>query len=563
MKKYRWQLIILFLTGLVVGTLLFLERRGGFGEIGTPQPVEGGVYTEALIGNLERLNPLIDHINSPDRDVDRLIFSGLVKFDSLGLPENELAEKIGISQDGTLYNILLREDLKWHDGIDLTSKDIVFTIELMRAGDGIVPTDISQLWNSVEVIAFDDRNLQIKLPEPYSPFMDYLAFGILPEHVFGKMNLQQIVNSSLNLQPVGSGPYMFSELLMDGNEISGVKLKVFEDYAGTAPFLQEIIFRYYPDSQSAFQAYKDGYVQGIGKITSDQLSDALADANLSVYTGRLPQISMIMFNLNDQSLPFLQDANIRKALFLGINRTGLINEVFNGQAIQANSVILEGTWAYNKNIPVVDYNVEEAAILLKQAGYVITGEENPVRKKDDQELTFRLSYPDDPVHQQVAEYLEQNWKKLGIYISLQPVSPDVFVSEKLVTRDFEVALVDLDLSQNPDPDPYPFWDLGQAANGQNYTQWSNRLASDSIEQARVTVDFQERMRLYHNFQAIFAEDLPALPLYSPVYNYAIDAQIQGVSMGPLFDTRDRLATITNWYLVARVSNQAPETPEGN
>ena len=80
--------------------------------------------------------------------------------------------------------------------------------------------------------------------------------------------------------------------------------------------------------------------------------------------------------------------------------------------------------------------------------------------------------------------------------------------------------MDLNLSQTPDPDPYPFWDLGQAASGQNYSQWDNRIASDTIEQARITVDLAERMRLYHNFQSIFASELPALPLYYPVYNYA-------------------------------------------
>ena len=108
MKKYRWQLLVLFLTGLVVGTLLLLEKRGGLGEVNTPQPAQGGVYTEALIGYPQRMNPLLDSTNSVDRDVDKLIFSGLVKFDSRGIPAPDLAETIGISQDGILYNISLK-----------------------------------------------------------------------------------------------------------------------------------------------------------------------------------------------------------------------------------------------------------------------------------------------------------------------------------------------------------------------------------------------------------------------------------------------------------------------
>ena len=109
MKKYRWQLLVLFITGLLVGTLLILEKRGGLGQSGTPQPVEGGVYTEAIIGQLSRLNPLLDNANQADRDIDQLIFSGLVKFDSSGIAQNDLAESIYPTPDGLIYNIKLEE----------------------------------------------------------------------------------------------------------------------------------------------------------------------------------------------------------------------------------------------------------------------------------------------------------------------------------------------------------------------------------------------------------------------------------------------------------------------
>jgi peptide/nickel transport system substrate-binding protein len=75
--------------------------------------------------------------------------------------------------------------------------------------------------------------------------------------------------------------------------------------------------------------------------------------------------------------------------------------------------------------------------------------------------------------------------------------------------------------------------------------------SDTLEQARTTPDMAERTRLYHNFQYLFADQLPALPLYYPVYNYAVDEQVQGISVGPLFNTSDRLANITSWYMVTK------------
>lgn len=559
MKKYRWQLLILFLTGLVVGTLLILEKRGGIGQLGTPQPVSGGVYTEGLVGSLSRLNPLLDAMNQPDRDVDRLIFSGLVKFDSRGMPEPDLAEFVRPSQDGLIYNVALRENLTWHDGAPITTADIVFTVELIQSGEGYISSDLVVFWKEIQLVVLDNLNMQFILPNAFAPFQDYLAFGVLPNHLLGGKTINEIADSSFNLEPVGSGPYQFSEITVENDVITGLKLKAFTANSKAGPYLEEINFRYFADAQSAYQAYMDKYIQGIGEIPDAMLSSALSNTELSVYSGRLPQISMVLFNLNDAGLPFFQDASIRKALLLGLNRQRLINEIFNGQAIIANSVIFPDSWAYLDTLSAIDYDPDQAAMLLKEAGYVITGDDKPVRMKEDAAFRFVLSYPDDELHRLIAESIQNDWKKLSIDVTLEAVPADIFISDKLTPRAFQAALVDLNLSRTPDPDPYPFWDSGQASVGQNYSQWNNRLASDSIEQARVTMDFAERTRLYHNFQAIFEQELPSLPLYYPVYNYGVDSVIQDVSMGPLMDTSDRFATISQWYMTARRS-QGTVTP---
>jgi peptide/nickel transport system substrate-binding protein len=78
--------------------------------------------------------------------------------------------------------------------------------------------------------------------------------------------------------------------------------------------------------------------------------------------------------------------------------------------------------------------------------------------------------------------------------------------------------------------------------------WDDRQASEYLEQARIVVDPAERTRLYRNFQVRFANELPALPLFYPMYTYGVDAQIKGVRIGPLFDTPDRFSTATSWHL---------------
>jgi peptide/nickel transport system substrate-binding protein len=566
MKKLRWQLLIIFLTGLVVGVLLLGEQPQAVSPqagAATQAPIKGGVYTEALVGSLLRLNPLLNLNNSPDRDVSRLIFSGLIRFDSSGAPQPDLAETMGFSQDGTLYNVTLRKDARWHDGQPVTADDVVFTVDLLRKGADVIPADLQDFWKDVECVRLSDKVVQFRLPEAFAPFPDYLGFGILPKHLLNGKTVDQMIDLNFNIQPVGSGPYRFDRLVVENGTINGVVLAAFKDYYGKKPYIDEIVFRYYSDAPAALKAYRDGQVQGIARVTPEILPAVLAEPKLSLYTARQPEMSMVMFNLKSQEASFLQDAKIRRALLLGLNRQGIVDKQLNGQAVVANGPLLPDTWAYYMDLKQVNYDPETARALLKEAGYTLATEGDAVRKKGDVSLRFELAYPDDEHHQAIAEAIRANWAALGAEVILAPVAYENLLKDRLEPRDYSAILVDLNLSRSPDPDPYPFWDQGQSTGGQNYTQWENRVASGYLEQARISVNQQERIKFYRNFQILFNQELPALPLYYPVYSYAVDRDIQGVRVGPLFDTSDRFANVTDWYLAGRPKTDNAVAPASN
>lgn len=556
MKKLRWQLLIIFLTGLVVGILLLGEQPKTISPLDTPVPVKGGVYTEALVGSLMRLNPLLNTYNPPDREVTRLIFSGLLRFNSNGAPQPDLAETWGYTQDGTIYNINLRKEAKWHDGQPVTADDVLFTVDLLRKGSDIIPVDLQDFWKDIEVVKLSDQALQFRLPEPFAPFPDYLTFGILPKHLLDGKTIDAMIDLNFNIQPVGSGPYQFSHLDVEDGAITGITLASFKDYYGEKPYIDEMVFRYYPDSAAAMQAYRDGQVQGIGNVTADILPDVLAEPKLSIFTARQPELSMVMFNLKNQETAFLQDAKVRQALLVGLNRQAIIDRVLKGQAVIADGPILPGTWAYYDELKRTDFDPDAARAMLKDAGFTLANEGDVVRKKEEVALRFELVYPDDEQHQAVAELIRSNWKDLGAEVTLQPVPYESLLKDHLEQRDYQAALVDLNLSRLPDPDPYPFWDQGQATGGQNYTQWENRIGSEYLEQARVMVDMLERAKFYRNFQIIFNQELPALPLYYPVYTYAVDREVRGVRVGPLFDAGDRFSNVTEWFLAGQNKQEA-------
>jgi peptide/nickel transport system substrate-binding protein len=549
MKKLRWQIVVVIVTLVVVGVLLLAQQPGV--QTFLPQPASGGVYTEALVGSASRFNPILDLQNPADRDVDRLIFSGLVKFDARGVPVSDVAESRGTSLDGKIYNFSIRPNAVWQDGEPLTSDDVIFTVDLMKSDASLYPDDVKELWQEVKVNKLDDKTLQFILPEPFAPFLDYAAFPIMPKHLLGNTPIEQIPNADFNLAPVGSGPYKFKRLIVESGKIAGVELEVNQNYYGAKPFIEQVILRYYPTSSAALDAYKQGEVLAISRLSPDVLAEAFKLPNLSIYTGRLPRISMILLNHKNPEKPFLADVKLRKALMLGLNRQYIVDRMLGGQAIIADGPIFPGTWAHYEDIPHIDYDPEAAIELLKNNEYLIPASGGEVRAKEDKLLEFVMLYPDDEQHATIAAQIQKNWALLGVKVNLEAVSYDALVNDRLATRNYDAALVDLNLTLTPDPDPYPFWHQSEATGGQNYTQWDSRTASEFIEQARVTTDTDERTRLYRNFQVIFAQELPALPLYYPVYSFGVDAQVQGVQLPPLFDFSDRYANITDWYLITR------------
>ena len=551
MKKLRWQFLIVAVTLAVVAVLLLTQKTTTVNPI-LPEPASGGIYTEALVGSFGRLNPLLDLNNPADRDVDRLLFSSLVKFDARGIPQPDLAESWGVSADGTIYNVTLRSNASWHDGTPVTTDDVIFTLDLLRTEYSAFSSDVQTLWGGVQITRLNEKNIKFVLTEPFVPFLDYLTFGILPKHLLETVAPDQLANSEFNLAPVGSGPYKFDHLVVESGNISSVVLTVSKDYFGQVPFVEQIVFRYYPSAQSALAAYQAGEVLGISQITADVLSGALIDENLSFYSSRLPRISLILLNLGDQQLPFFQDKKVRNALMLDLNRQWMLDTLLQGQGIIADSPILPGTWAYYDGVNPIGFDPEAAVAELKDAGYILPSN-GSVRTKDNVALSFTLAYPDDDLHSQLALAIQEDWAAIGVEAKLKAVSYASLINDYLTPRTYQAALVDLDLSRSYDPDPYPFWHQAEITGGQNYSQWDNRPASEYLEQARVIADPGVRTRLYRNFQVVFARELPALLLYYPVYTYAMDQRMQGVQAAPLFESADRFNGIASWYLITRRS----------
>jgi peptide/nickel transport system substrate-binding protein len=211
--------------------------------------------------------------------------------------------------------------------------------------------------------------------------------------------------------------------------------------------------------------------------------------------------------------------------------------------------MLPGSWAYNPDLPRYPYDPEQAMALLEQAGWRDENQDG-VREKEGQELAFTILSDDAPHSIAVVQALAQDWARIGVRVTPKPVSFTGILTDYLMPREFEAALVSLELYG--DPDPYPLWHSSQISpKGQNFGGWANREADILMEQGRLTSDKSTRTQLYYEFQRIFKTDLPALLLYYPLYTYGASTAVRDMEVGRLNEPADRFNTFERWYLNTR------------
>ena len=569
MKKFRWQLIIVVAALAAIGLLLVSQQPEVLPQIEQPvdQPSQGGEYREAIVGSPGRLNPVLDWQNTADRSINRLIYSSLIRFDERSVPQGDLADSWAVSQDGKTYNFLL-VDAVWHDGQPVTSEDIVFTANLLRNETFPLPESLKEFWRKIEVEALDEKVVQFRIPEPYAPFLDYLTFGVLPKHIWDGVPPEEFVDSSLNLTPVGSGPYQFDQFTIREGAISGVNLVINQNYYDQVPFIDRISFEYFPDAESALNAIEPAEsvdtdatgVMGIDHVPADQLGAFFDKEGLNLYSGITPRQGMILINMGNQQAAALQDVDVRRALYLGLNRQRIVDQILSGQAILSTGPIIPSSWAYYDGLTPIPYDPDKAVAILKDAEYVLTQDGDNVRAKGDDRLAFELAFPDEFPYPDVANLIKSDWEKIGVAVTLKPVPAASMISEVLEPKNYQMALVELNGMRFPDPDPYPFWHQSQATRGQNYSQWNDRQASEFLEQARTQMDPTIRAQLYKNFQIRFMSELPAFPLFHMVYSFGASDQVQGVRARPIFEPADRFANISDWYLFTSQGAAANQSP---
>ncbi len=560
-KHIRWQAIIALLGSLLLVVLLGHLTAGRTTVL---VPAVGGRYVEALVGYPQQINPLLAYYGAPERDLCALIFSGLTRAEANGDIVPDLAQAWEISEDGQTYTFYLRRDVRWHDGAPFTAQDVAFTIGLIQSADFAGLPELAAAWQDVRTQLVDAYTVVLQLPQAYAPFLEQTTLGLLPSHLLHGVSPAEVFHHSFNQRPVGTGPLRLEILTTEY-----ARLTPHTQYYGPRPYLSTLDFRFYPDAASALSAYGRGEVMAVAGIPPVLLNRAAAQPNLNLFSSPLYGYTLVVLN---NRRPIFADRQIRQALVYGLDRQALIDDVLHGQGIVAHSPIMPGHWAYEPDVQRYHLDHSRAKELLDEAGWRHTRSPEPVpedaslqvpsfhgrREKDGQPFAFTLLTDDDPVHQQLAAALAQQWSSLGAQVTVQAVSAPVRDSH-LDNYQFDAVLLEVALSA--DPDAYPWWHSTQAEGGQNFAGFSNFVADEALQQARLVAERSQRWAFYRAFQRIFAEEVPAILLYYPVYTYGVDQRIKNVQEGLLLEPSHRFRDINRWYLITQpVIVQESQTP---
>lgn len=515
----------------------------------TALPEAGGEYQEALIGAPQYINPILSQTNDTDGDLTRLVFSGLLKVGPNQELVNDLAESYEISEDQKVYTFHLRKNVRFHDGGDLTADDVIFTLESILDTDFKSPLYLN--FKGVGLERVDDYTIKFILPEPFTPFLSSLTFGILPEHLWADIPPENSNLAEYNLKPIGTGPFKFKSLLKDkAGNIKTYELERNENFYGHAPYLEKISFKFYPDLDSALEGAKNKNVDGISYVPQAGKEELEKRNNKIQYQAlRLPQYTAIFFNQKNQLLKIKE---VREALALAIDKERIIREALNSEGEKIDGPILPGYIGYNPEIRKYAFDLEAAKKILDDAGWKFpesTAGEPPstVRTKNGAELAFAISTIDQSEYLTTVEIIKEAWEEIGVRLETKIYSTKDIQKKVIKPRAYEALLFGEIVGA--DPDPYPFWHSSQSRDpGFNLAVFYNKDIDQLLEEARKTNDPEQRRMKYLHFQNILADELPAIFLYNPIYTYGLAKKIKGLEGNYITTPSDRFANVEYWYI---------------
>jgi peptide/nickel transport system substrate-binding protein len=469
-------------------------------------PEAGGTFISATIGEPSGLIPMIAG-ESAASAIAANIFNTLLKYDKNLELTGELAESWAISPDQKTITFRLKPGMKWADGAPLTSADVLFTWQLVT--DDKTRTPYASDYRLVlHAEAPDPLTFRVTYPQPYAPALDsWATLQILPQHL---LKDEDINTTAFARNPVGSSYYQL-EKWRHGESISLTRNPL--STQGPA-LIERLISRTIPDTATQFLELLANNIDymGLDPVQYARVFPSRPDLNrkIALYKELGNNYTYLGFNLKHK--PF-DDIRVRKAINYAIDKQELIDGVLLGLGEPVASPYKPGTRWANPDLKPYPYDPGQARELLRSAGFG-DHDNDGILDRDGKPLAFEiLTNNGNKQREMSAVLIQRRLKEIGIDVSIRKVEWASFIERFIKTGDFDVVVLGWSLSL--DPDQYSIWHSSQQQPGQfNFIGYNNPQVDKLLEQGRLEMNPEKRMKIYHEFARILLEDSPIVYLYA-------------------------------------------------
>lgn len=458
-----------------------------------------------------------------------------------------LAKSWEVSEDGLEYTFHLFENACFSDKEPVTSRDVIFTFDLIMNQQIDAPVTRSYVEDFVASWeALDEHTVRFRMKEPYFLALDVVGEQwILPKHIYGDYP-PNVYNESIGELCVGSGPYVVERW----DRGAQIVLARNENYWGPKPALDKRVLRIMNNALTRWQDFRSEKVDLIGPTPGQwseyRTSKELAEVGRSIYYySPLGGYLYVGYNLR---LPKFADKRTRQAMTLLIDREEVLDTMMQGIGeVVSGPFYFQGD-QYNKDIEPWPHDPEWARELLAEAGWADTDRDGVLDQdldgdgdRDPFEIVFLIPSGGD-FGSQFQRYVESQFAEAGIKVTLDVLDWSVF-EQRLTERNFEMVM--LAWTGSPESDPYQIWHSSQAENrGSNHVGYRNPRVDELIDSARRELDYDKRMAMWHEVHAILHEDQPYTFLFNRPSMGFINGRFKNVVERPL-----RLYT-SEWYVPA-------------
>lgn len=483
----------------------------------------GGTLISAMTGEPSSLISMIAG-ESASSAISSNIFNRLLKYDKNLELEGDLVENWQISPDQKTITFKLKPNLKWADNKPLTSADVLFTWQAVIDEKTASPyASDFQLVKKAE--APDPLTFTVTYEQAYAPALDsWAGLQILPRHL---LQGQDLHTTSFARNPVGSHYYKLDRWAHGEN----LKLSRNQNSVLGQARIDHLITRIIPDNSAQFLELMADNIDymGLDPIKYSRIVPARPELQqkLALYKELGNSYTYMGFNLKRK--PF-DDVRVRRAINYAIDKQEIIDGVYLGLGINIASPYKPGTRWSNPALTPYPYDPAKARELLKQAGFQDTDGDG-ILERDGQPFSFEIITNQNKEREKSAVLIQRRLRDVGINVNIRAIEWASFISRFIKTGDFDVVVLGWGLGL--DPDQYNIWHSSQQAPGQfNFIGYHNPEVDKLLEQGRLELDPDKRMKIYHEFARLLLEDSPIVYLSAGYGLTAIHQRVKGIDNPP-------------------------------